>query len=190
MVKKQLWVLAGANGSGKSTFYKNFLAGRQLPLVNADLIAQAIDPQAPAAVSYQAAARAEVIRRQLLESGVSFCFETVFSHPSKIDFVAQAKALGYEIVLVYLHLALPDLNVARVAQRVEEGGHAVPIDKIKARIPRTLDHVKQALPLADQVILLDNSSADDPFRPVAHLLGGVVATRTRKQPAWARQLLG
>ena len=49
-------------------------------------------------------------------------FETVFSHPSKIDFLAQAKSLGYEVVLVYIHLTNDELNQARVAQRVSEGG--------------------------------------------------------------------
>jgi hypothetical protein len=70
-----------------------------------------------------------------LQEGRNFYFETVFSHPSKIDFVAHAKALGYQIILVFIHLEPTALNKARVKQRTEEGGHTVPEDKIENRIP-------------------------------------------------------
>ena len=95
-------------------------------------------------------------RERLLQQGVSFCFETVFSHVSKIDFVANAKAQGYEIVLVYIHLDTSELNEARVYQRVTEGGHSVPVDKIHSRIPRTMKHIGAVLPLVDEARLLDN----------------------------------
>ena len=65
---------------------------------------------------------------------ISFCFETVFSHESKIDFLARAKANGYKIILVYIHLFDANLNEARVKQRTSEGGHSVPIEKIHSRI--------------------------------------------------------
>jgi hypothetical protein len=81
----------------------------------------------------------------LISQGISFCFETVFSHDSKIDFLARAKANGYTIILVYIHLFDSRLNEARVKQRISEGGHRVPIDKIHSRIPRTLQHIKTAL---------------------------------------------
>lgn len=190
MTEKQLWVLAGANGAGKSTFYQKFLAPKGLKFVNADSIAKKLAPEDPEEFSYEAAARAELLRRQLLDDGVSFCFETVFSHPSKIDFLAEAKARGYEIVLVYIHLELPELNAARVAQRVLEGGHSVPEKKIFSRIPRTMQHIRTALPLADEVFLLDNSSAEDPFRQVAALKGGVVSKIAGDVPGWVGELLG
>ncbi len=62
------------------------------------------------------------MRMQLLQQGRTFSFETVFSHPSKIDFVAKAKAVGYEIVLIFIYLDLVSLHQTRVAQRVSEGG--------------------------------------------------------------------
>lgn len=186
---KQLWLLAGGNGAGKSTFYRTALQPRGMALVNADNIARDLAPDQTEAASYTAARVAEKLRYDLLDKGVSFCFETVFSHPSKIDFMARAKALGYEIVLVFIHLDNSELNKARVAQRVSEGGHNVPDDKIETRIPRTLTHIKAALPLADEVYLLDNSRWNAPLRRVASLKAGIPNLHTNELPDWARDLL-
>ena len=108
-------MLAGGNGSGKSTFYRNRLAPLGLPFINADILARQLYPQSPEAHSYDAAIVAAEMRSRLLREKRSFCVETVFSHPSKIDFVAQAKTMGYEVVLVFIHLDLISLNKARVA---------------------------------------------------------------------------
>ena len=98
-----------------------------------------------------------------MENGANFCFETVYSHPSKIDFLAEAKVLGYTIYLVMIGLGDDVLHVARVYQRVNEGGHSVPIEKIKSRILRTKNHVLTSIPLVDELWVIDNSSVDEPF---------------------------
>ena len=170
--EKQLWLLAGGNGAGKTTFYRLQLEPLGMPFVNADVLAKQLHPDQPEQHSYEAARLAEAIRLRLLQDGRTFCFETVFSHPSKIDFVANAKALGYEIVLVFIHLEQTQLNLARVAQRMSEGGHAVPDEKVKARIPRVLQLIKQVLPLCDQASILDNSRADNPFQQIAVIRNG------------------
>ena len=187
--RKQLWLLAGGNGAGKSTFYRTALQPRGMALVNADNIARDMAPDSTEEASYAAAQLAEHLRYDLLNKGVRFCFETVISHPSKIDFIAQAKALGYEVVLVFIHLDNSDLNKARVIQRVSEGGHNVPEEKIESRIPRTLNHIKTALPLADEVYLLDNSRWDMPLRRIAALKAGTPVIYADTLPAWARELL-
>ena len=186
---KQLWVLAGGNGAGKSTFYRLCLQPRGMAFVNADQIARDIAPDNPGQASYEAASHAGLFRQALLEEGASFCYETVFSHPSKIDFVAEAKARGYEVILVFVHLDNSMLNKARVSQRVAEGGHNVPDDKIEARLPRTLDNVKIAMALADQVHLLDNSRSDAPLRRLAVLRHGQAELLQNETPAWVRDLL-
>jgi predicted ABC-type ATPase len=186
---KQLWVLAGGNGSGKTTFYENFLAHSGIKFVNADVIARAIDPYNPEKVSYDAAIIAGEIREDLIKEGLSFCFETVFSHPSKVDFLGKAKSLGYEIILVYIHLETSNLNEARVWQRVESGGHSVPVEKIYSRIPRTMRNISLALPLSDETRLLDNSSKDDPFRQVAVVRRGRCEWLADPPPAWAKKII-
>ena len=148
--------------------------------MNADRLAKLVYPAAAEEHSYEAA---------LLVSGASFCFETVFSHPSKIDFTARAKALGYTVIMVLIHLEQAELNAARVAQRVQEGGHNVPTEKLLKRIPRMLNQVKTAIPLGDEVRVLDNSSAENPFRPLMTIKLGQVECHQHPLPAWVTQLL-
>ena len=186
---RQLWVLAGGNGAGKSTFYNLHLAKYGIKFVNVDLIARDMDSENLEAVSYRAATVAANIREDLISQGVSFCFETVFSHESKIDFVAQAKANGYKIILVYFHLFDSSLNEARVKQRVSEGGHSVPTEKIHSRIPRTMKHIKTALSLVDEARILDNSSKDDPFQQIIVMKSGNYEVKAETLPEWARKLL-
>lgn len=189
MISKQLWMLVGGNGAGKSTFYHQMLQPLGMPFINADLIAREVFPEAPEGHSYEAAKIAETMRQDLLQTGHSFCFETVFSHPSKIDFIAQAKALSYQIIMVVMHLESTALNLARISQRVADGGHNVPADKVEARIPRMLDNVRIATSLCDEVRVLDNSRLDFPFRPVLTIKAGVrTAHHMSPLPQWAAQI--
>ena len=186
---RQLWVLAGGNGAGKSTFYNRYLSKYGIKFVNADLIAKDLNSENPEGLSYHAATLAAKIREDLISQGVSFCFETVFSHESKIDFLAQAKANGYTIILVYIHLFDSSLNEARVKQRISEGGHSVPIEKIHSRIPRTMKLIKTALSIVDEARILDNSSKDDPFQQIIVMKSGNYETKPGPLPEWARALL-
>ena len=124
-----------------------------------------------------------------LQEGVSFCFETVYSHPSKIDFIAQAKALGYQIIMVWIHLESPALNQARIASRVREGGHDVPAEKVRSPIPRLLHQVRASIPLVHVQRIYDNSSAQDPFRPVLTLSAGSLPLHQEPLPHWAAACL-
>ena len=186
---KQLWILAGGNGAGKSTFYTINLLARGLPMLNVDQIAETLEPGDPGAAITTAQKWVELKRAKLVETGESFCYETVFSHVSKVDFVAEAKSQGYEVTIIYIHLSSPELNQARVYQRVSEGGHDVPPDKIKARIPRVMGYVSDALVLADQVRLLDNSSHAKPFIEIASMDGGHLSAHVDPLPDWARTML-
>jgi len=179
-------MLVGGNGAGKSTFYNQALKPLGMPFINADLIAKDVFPDEPEINSYHASRLAQTLRFEQLDLGKSFCFETVFSHPSKIDFIARAKARGYQVILVVIHVFCSDLNKARIAQRVEEGGHNVPDDKVVARIPRTLEHVATAIPLCDEVWILDNSSLQHPFLPVITIKQGQRREHVCPLPEWAK----
>ena len=184
-------MLVGGNGAGKSTFYHQFLQPRGFPFVNADLIAKEYFPDDPLGKSREAAAIAEELRHRLLQDGQTFCFETVFSHVSKIDFLGTAKAHDYQTVLVFIHLDDPGLNAARVQQRVLGGGHDVPESKIAARILRLQENVRRVieLGLVDEVHVLDNASADNPFVRVLSIVGGHVQKHMEPLPGWAQILL-
>jgi predicted ABC-type ATPase len=187
--KKQLWLLTGGNGSGKRTFYRTRLEPLGLSFVNADILAKQLFPEKAEQHSYEAAKIAETIRLQLLKEGRTFCFETVFSHQSKIDFVARAKAMGYEIILVYIHLSSVSLNQARVAQRVSEGGHFVPDEKVASRIPRVIKNIRQTLPLCDEVYMLDNSRTDNPFQQLVVIHKGKITFKQSSLPEWMVEML-
>jgi predicted ABC-type ATPase len=187
--EKQLWVLAGGNGAGNSTFYHQYLSKYGIKFVNADLIARAMDTYHPERLSYEAATLATEIRENMIAQGESFCFETVFSHESKIDFIAMAKAHGYTVILVYIHLTDPSLNEARVYQRTLEGGHDVPTEKIHSRIPRTMKNIKTALPLVDEAWILDNSSGQNRFQQIVIIKNGYCRKKVNPLPTWVMNLL-
>ena len=185
----QLWILAGGNGAGKSTFYRTRLQDKGIEFINADLIEREIDLTENVQASYIAAGIARTRFREAIEQGRSFCFETVFSHDSKLEMLSTAKAQGYHVTLVFIHLGDTRLNELRVKQRVSEGGHSVPTEKIATRIPRTLSLMRHAMTLADRTYLLDNSSYQDPFRQVAIKQGEEIHIVTDALPDWAHALL-
>ncbi|MEO0952685.1 MAG: zeta toxin family protein [Pseudomonadota bacterium] len=188
MSEKQLWLLTGGNGAGKSTFFRLFLEHRGLVFINADQIAQNIDPENPEAHSYEAATAAMTLFKKYVNEGRTFCYETVFSHPSKVEFIGQAKASGYQVILVYIHLE-DDLHELRVLQRVTEGGHDVPQEKIRSRRVRTLRQVREVSAVVDELLLFDNSSAEQPFVPILHRNGSELRVFMEPLPNWASTVL-
>jgi predicted ABC-type ATPase len=188
--------LAGSNGAGKSTFFDAYLADLGLPFVNADRVAAALrkaDPDAaPADLDRRAFAEAERLRKAFVASGLAFCTETVFSDPAgaKLGLLREARRRGFSVLLVFIGLESAQLSVARVMQRVREGGHDVADDKLHGRFTRTLDNLRAALPLADDALLFDNSSAATPFRLVSVYAGGSLVSRHPPIPRWARGLPG
>lgn len=108
--------------------------------------------------SYEASLITSFLRKHLLEKGTSYSFESVMSHPSKLDEIRQAKALGYKTYLYFVCLQDADINVSRVLNRVEKGGHAVDEERIKRRYIQTLNHLLAALLLVDRAYIFYNST--------------------------------
>lgn len=183
-----LHLLAGPNGAGKSSFVHDVLGPvTGLPFVNADEIAALEWPGETAEHAYEAARLAEESRRELIREGASFISETVFSHPSKVELVADALEAGY---LAHLHVVMVpvELTVQRVADRVRRGGHAVPERKIRERYDRLWDYVGQAVRLVDVAEVRDNSRARTPFRLCARFEHGL-RIGDPSWPSWAPQEL-
>jgi predicted ABC-type ATPase len=82
-----------------------------------------------------------------MEQSVYFCFVTVYSHLSKFDFIARARALGNQLIMVLIHLESPELHQAIISYRVSVGGQSVLTDKVNSHIPRLLDQVRASIPL-------------------------------------------
>lgn len=179
-----LHVLAGPNGAGKSTLHDKVLAPTlQLPFVNADLIAAVRWPGEAAAHAYEAAAEAAAVRERLVTARMSFITETVFSHPSKVAFVRRAADAGY---LVSIHVLLVPVAqaVARVAERVADGGHGVPVDKIRQRYGRLWQQILNAVGDSYETVIYDSSGqSGQSFAPVARFRFGVLVG-SADLPAW------
>jgi predicted ABC-type ATPase len=184
----RLDLVAGPNGAGKSTFVELTLAPL-LPgsvFVNADEIAKQRWPKDPAAHAYDAALIAAETRTKLIELGRSFIADTVFSHPSKLELIDTARAAGYTVVL-HVVLIPEELAVARVAYRVQSGGHPVAENKIRERYQRLWTLVAEAIPRCDHATVYDNSGIKGP-RIVAQMSDGfIVGSPT--WPDWTPQEL-
>ena len=181
---KQLHVVIGPNGSGKTTFVTEFLAP-ELPgyaYVNADEIAKVRWPANPGAHAHEAAQVAAETRAHLIAGGRSFIAETVFSHPSKLEEIRSAQEVGYQVVL-HVMLVPEELAVKRVAYRVRAGGHDVPERKIRERYHRLWQLVAQAISLAYKALVYDNSQTTGPFRVAEFLEGLPIGPAT--WPEWA-----
>lgn len=101
----------------------------------------------------------DFLRKKLLNENRKFSFETVFSHPSKLDIMRQAKEKGYKVYLYFVSTESPEINIYRVQLRKEKGGHDVPVEKIRNRYTRSLDLVYKASQLAYQSFFFDNSKS-------------------------------
>lgn len=200
MTRPVFYVLAGPNGAGKSTLYRAALAEGLIPpeaeFVNADLheAAHLQHIVHPMERSQMARQWADQQRAACLAAGESFVSETVFSHPSKLDLLAAAKGAGFALVLLVVCVDEPRHLLARVQQRVLEGGHSVPPERILARYPRTLANLSKAVPLADLALLYDTSGPRNrvvqPPRLVARCRAGRVLWKNPvRWPVWAERLL-
>ena len=108
--------------------------------------------------SYEAALITSFIRAYLLKNGISFAFESVMSHHSKLDEIQKAKEMGYKIYLYFICLDSSDINISRVQNRVQKGGHSVDERKIVSRYHNTLKNLLPALNIADRAYIFDNSN--------------------------------
>ena len=108
--------------------------------------------------SYYASVCADFLRKKLCELRKSFTFETVMSSPDKIELLKLAKKLGYKVYLYFVSTNDPLINISRVNNRVKQGGHDVPKDKIISRYYRTLENLKEAVKYTDRAYIFDNST--------------------------------
>jgi predicted ABC-type ATPase len=188
VTKKPLGVIvAGHNGSGKSTMWRQSLADRlEMPLINADRMMLSILPEPgedDKLVPWAARLRDRDIGwMRVAQQGVQafvghamaervpVAMETVFSYweeqpdgrvLSKIDLITNLQAAGYFVLLVFVGLRSASESISRVATRVRQGGHGINVPTLRRRFPRTQKAIAAALKVADASILVDNSRTPD-----------------------------
>jgi predicted ABC-type ATPase len=182
--RPRLTIIAGANGSGKTTLTRwdaeNF---REIPLLDPDAINKALQPTAPATSAVAAARKVLNSARQHIEKGQSFAVETTFSGKGYLQMMIDARARGFEIVLVYIGTERVEINLGRIRDRVIAGGHNVPEADVRRRYLRSFQNLAAAISRADHTILFDNST-DEGYRLVAVL--GLSGNQWFKPiPEWA-----
>ena len=192
-----LLMVAGPNGSGKTTLTR-LLRSRGVDFgeyINPDDIALDLHGTYDARVA-EAQRIADLRRDACIDSKRSFSFETVMSHPSKIDILDRAKAAGFIAPLFFVGVDDPRTNVDRVALRVAQGGHDVPEDRIIARWHRTMRLLVRAIRTANTSFVFDNSETGAPSRGPRLILRidsspdeSVVSRQHAPLPAWVRHFV-
>lgn len=132
--------------------------------------------------SYHFAIIADFIRHALIRNKKSFSFETVFSHPSKLDLIDFAHQNNYKVYLYFIGTETPKMNIERVKDRVFKGGHLVKTEKIENRYFLTMDLLIEILKKADQTYLWDNSETKHNY--IGEISDGILDLQLTNIPKW------
>ena len=192
--KPTLCVVAGPNGSGKTTttvqLLNNEWAADSL-YINPDNIAQEMfgDWNSPEAVM-KAAEYATNLRYLCMEQKRDFVFETVFSSEEKLEFLQKAKEEGFFIRLFYVCTSTPTINITRITQRYLGGGHEVPISKVVSRYYKSLVNAAKAITFVDRAYIYDNSVDNQLPRILCRTSNGQLFKQYADNiPDWAKSIL-
>lgn len=138
------WIIAGPNGSGKTTFALEYLI-KQNPtcahFINADLIAAGLSPLNP---EQKLLAASKLFLSEIntcIENKNNFAVETTLSGKTYLRLIKRLNTLGWETLLIYLALPSVKMSKLRVAERVKHGGHNIPTQDIERRYPRSLKNL-------------------------------------------------
>lgn len=160
MTNKNVYIVAGPNGSGKTTFARTFLPdyAKCEHFVNADLIAQGLSPFSPRASAMKAGRLVLEQVHSLADKGIDFAFETTLSGKSYISFLKDLKNNNYSINIFFLWIPDAGLAIDRIKDRVLGGGHHVPAADVRRRFCRGVyNFLNYYKPLADTWLLFDNA---------------------------------
>lgn len=154
-----LYIIAGCNGAGKTTASYTVLPEllNCNEFVNADNIAVGLSPFNPESVAFEAGRIMLQRIEELLNRGVDFAFETTLSTRSYVSLVKRAQQKGYEVTLLFFWLSSPKIAMQRVATRVSEGGHNIPVDVIERRYYRGIKNlISLYIPLVKTWFVIKN----------------------------------
>jgi len=175
-----LYVIAGPNGVGKTTFADRYLPdeAKQLEFVNADLIARGLSPYDPDSMAMQAGKIALRRIRELIDHRIGFTWETTMSGKTAELWLRQAKETGFELKAYFLWVRDPEITIARIKQRVVEGGHNIEEEVSRRRFYKTIQNFFNVYsPLMDTWKLFENDLTGP--RLLAVTKGGRRAVRNR-----------
>lgn len=192
--KPELIIIAGPNGSGKTSVTKKFLHhewAEGTTYINPDEVANEMFGDWNSIESILKAANyCAEWRERCINEKQSFVFETVMSSDDKIDFINRAKKAGFFIRLFFISTDSPTINASRIADRVMKGGHDVPITKIVSRYFKSIKNCMKASMIVDRLYVYDNSINGEDARIQFRLSNGKLEkVYVENIPEWAQILI-
>lgn len=183
-------IIAGPNGTGKTTFYSiavaNGFINPSLPFINVDLIAKSLG-----GYTEKNFARAQEIYRERVKEHIDnkedFMIESNLAESRSYDWIASMKRSGFEVSLYYLSTEDVEVNIGRVNRRVAEGGHDIPEPIIRSRYTQSHSYLKTKLSEFQEVYLIDNTT--DIFHVHAILVNGMIMFKSSNASQWVCDVL-
>jgi predicted ABC-type ATPase len=198
----RIYVLAGVNGAGKSSIGGAMVRAAGADYYNPDEAARALIAANPGLEQTKANAAAWRQGKRLLEKAIrerlDFTFETTLGGSTMTRLLGEAASHGVEVRITYVGLSSPEDHIARVAQRVSQGGHDIPETSIRRRWRHSRQNLIQLLPALTELRVYDNSGYGDPAagetpRPklVLHLAHGEIVgpSDLSATPQWAKPIV-
>ena len=191
--KPVLIVIAGPNGSGKTTITTKILHHQWMEdavYINPDQIAKdKFGDWNSAEAVMQSVKYCEALREECLAERKSLIFETVLSADDKLDYIRRAKDAGFFIRIFFVSTNHPTINAARIAHRVMEGGHDVPISKIISRYFKSILNCRRISRLADRTYIYDNSVDGQEAQLLFRFVDGKLFKQYVEEiPEWASKI--
>lgn len=165
-MNKNLYIISGCNGAGKTTASFTVLPEilQCQEFVNADEIARGLSPFNPDSMAIEAGRLMLQRIEMLLRQGVTFSIETTLATKTHINLVRRAQSQGYLVHLIFFWLETPELAVQRVAERVSKGGHNIPVDVIYRRYAAGINNLfEHFMSEVDLWMIYDNSTTPRKF---------------------------
>lgn len=186
--QKQLWVIVGNNGSGRTTFYHYAIKPYSIPCVDRAVISSRRFSGCGSGRKKSDALAAQIIR-SMISNEEAFCLETDLSALDDIELVAQAKASGYKVISVYIYAGptntLLQARTQPERQEIRLGGDE-PLNA--ARHLRTLHEYLKIVSLSDEFFVFDNSSVNKPFTEVLTYQDMAMTQHLERLPNWAQSI--
>lgn len=190
MNKPQLFVFAGINGAGKSTFTKEMQIDNNLNIINPDVITRELIGRSldlPKGMAVQAGRIALEQRNQFIHEKRTFGFESTLSSQQDFKTIKSAISAGFDINLIYVGLNSLEMAIKRVAIRVEKGGHDIPQETIERRYHKSLSNLSKVLPMIDNARIYDNSDVD--YKLLLEIQNRQIVYRNPIMNNWAEFIL-
>ena len=181
---KKAVIFAGTNGAGKSTFYnmsQDIPDFKETVRINTDEIIRKIGDWRSDADQMKAGKTGIKLRNEAIKQGKSFNEETTLCGKTIIKLFEKLKENGYKIDLYYVGLKNSDIALERIKNRVANGGHDIPAEKVRKRYEESRSNLEKVIPLCNSVSVFDNSES---FRRLATIKEGKLIQKADKVPFW------